>query len=215
MASNVWYCSRPAMTQVRTPWVALAVVLTGCLVLPVVVAADGTDQSAASPPPWIHSIVCPVLYTHEVRSPAVMRRFLIDLLGAGYQPLPLAGVNAAMTGSTDPPSGCVVLTFDDGLLSQFLNAVPVLLDMQVPAVFFVLPGFNDAVHHYMGPAEFQALASAGFEVELHTCNHPNLPMLARRNLSAFYAELADCRRILEDIIGQPVDYVAYPSGAYD
>ena len=40
-------------------------------------------------------------------------------------------------------------------------------------------------------------------------------MLARRNLQAFYAELQDCRQILEDIIGADVDYVAYPSGGYD
>src|SRR5258708_29430516 len=103
MASNVWYCSRPAMTQVRTPWVALAVVLTACLVLPVVVAADGTDQSAASPPPWIHSIVCPVLYTHEVRSPAVLRPFLIGLLVPRFQPPPLQCVHAAQTLSPYPP----------------------------------------------------------------------------------------------------------------
>src|SRR5438270_5956159 len=158
------------MTQVRTPWVALAVVLTAFLLLAPAVAADGSDQSVASPPAWSRSIVCPVLYTHEVRSQAVMRRFLTDLLSAGYQPVPLAGVNAAMAATIDPPSGCVVLTFDDGLLSQFQNAVPVLMDMQVPAVFFVLPGFNDGVHRYMGTAELQALAYVGFEVELHTCN---------------------------------------------
>jgi peptidoglycan/xylan/chitin deacetylase (PgdA/CDA1 family) len=209
MTCNVWYCSRPAMAQVRTPWVALAAVLAASALVSVDASADGSALT------WTRSIVCPVLYTHEVASQAVMRRFVSDLLAAGYQPVPLAGMDAAMTGAIDPPSGCVVLTFDDGLLSQFLNAAPVLQDMQVPAAFFVLPGFNDGVHRYMGPAEFQALASAGFEVELHTCNHPNLPMLARRNLSAFYAELVDCRRILEDIIGQPVEYIAYPMGAYD
>jgi peptidoglycan/xylan/chitin deacetylase (PgdA/CDA1 family) len=197
------------MTQVRTPWVALAVGLAASVLLAREVNADGSAVA------WNRSIVCPVLYTHEVASQAVMRRFLMDLVGAGYQPWPLAGIDAAMTGNVDPPPGCIVLTFDDGLLSQFLNAVPVLQDMQAPAVFFVLPGFNDGVHRYMGPAEYQALANAGFEVELHTCNHPNLPMLARRDLNAFYAELVDCRRMLEAIIGQPVDYVAYPMGAYD
>jgi peptidoglycan/xylan/chitin deacetylase (PgdA/CDA1 family) len=67
----------------------------------------------------------------------------------------------------------------------------------------------------MGTPELQALADAGFEVELHTCNHPNLPLLARRNLNAFYAELQDCKQILEGITGQPVSYIAYPFGAYD
>jgi peptidoglycan/xylan/chitin deacetylase (PgdA/CDA1 family) len=178
--------------------------------------ADQTDPLAiASAAPWARSIVCPVLYAHEVVSQAVLRRFLTGILVAGFQPTSLATVDAAMSGAIEPPKNCVVLTFDDGLLSQFLNGLPVLADMGVPAVFFVLPGFADGVHRYMGPAELQALAGAGFEVELHTCNHPNLPLLARRDLNAFYAELVDCRRILESIIGESVAYIAYPSGAYD
>ena len=180
------------------------------------VRADGADdQSAAAQPPWTRSIVCPVLYTHEVPSQAIFRRFLTGLLAAGYQPNSLAAVDAAMSGTSDAPRRCIVLTFDDGLLSQYLNAMPVLTDLAVPAVFFVLPGFNDSVHRYMGTPELQALANAGMEVELHTCNPPNLPLLARRNLTAFFAELLDCRHILEDITGQPVDYVAYPFGAVD
>jgi peptidoglycan/xylan/chitin deacetylase (PgdA/CDA1 family) len=179
-------------------------------------AADGSDdQTAAGQAPWIRSIVCPVLYTHEVGSQALLRRFLSVLVGAGYQPTSLATVDAAMTGAMDPPRGCVVLSFDDGLLSQFLNGVPVFTDLGIPAVFFVLPGFNDGVHHYMGIAEFQAIANAGLEVELHTCNHPNLALLARRDLSAFFAEVQDCKHILEGIIGESVDYIAYPFGSYD
>ena len=180
------------------------------------VRADGSDdQSTAGQPPWTRSIICPVLYTHEIPSQAIFRRFLTGLLAAGYQPNSLAAVDAAMSGTSDAPRGCVVLTFDDGLLSQYLNAVPVLTDLAVPAVFFVLPGFNDGIHRYMGTPELQALSDAGMEVELHTCNHPNLPLLARRNLTAFFAELLDCKHILEDITGQSVDYVAYPFGAVD
>jgi len=194
----------------------LFLIAVALLVLAPIASADSSDdQVAASPPPLVRSIVCPVLYAHEVVSQAVLRRFLTGLLLAGFQPTSLATVDAAMSGAMDPPRNCVVLTFDDGLLSQYLNGLPVLGDMGVPAVFFVLPGFADGVHRYMGPSELQALADAGFEVELHTCNHPNLPLLARRNLNAFYAELVDCRRILESIIGQSVNYIAYPSGAYD
>jgi peptidoglycan/xylan/chitin deacetylase (PgdA/CDA1 family) len=173
--------------------------------------ADEDDSPAA----WTRSIVCPVLYTHEVVSQAIFRRFLVGLLQSGYQPTDLETVDAAMVGTIDPAPKCVVLSFDDGLLSQFTNAVPVLQDIGVPAVFFVLPGFNDHVHRYMGVPELQALAEDGFEVELHTCNHPNLPQLARRNVLAFYAELDDCRGLLEGITGTPVDFVAYPFGAYD
>jgi len=42
-----------------------------------------------------------------------------------------------------------------------------------------------------------------------------LPRLARINLSAFFAEVQDCKGILEGITGRSVDYLAYPYGAYD
>jgi peptidoglycan/xylan/chitin deacetylase (PgdA/CDA1 family) len=178
-------------------------------------AQSADDQTDQPPPPWTRTIVCPVLYTHEVASQAIFRRFVVGMLGAGYQPSNLATVDAAMSGYLDPPARCVVLSFDDSLLSQYLNAVPVLTDLGVPAVFFVLPGFSDGVHRYMGTPELQVLANDGFDVELHTCNHANLPLLARRNFPAFNAELQDCRHILEGITGEPVNYVAYPSGSYD
>jgi peptidoglycan/xylan/chitin deacetylase (PgdA/CDA1 family) len=196
--------------------IALAGLFAAILALaPAVVSASSDDEADDSSPPWTRSIVCPVLYTHEVVSQAVFRRFALGMLRAGYQPSDLATVDAAMSGDTDPPPHCVVLSFDDSLLSQYLNAVPVLTDLGVPAVFFVLPGFADGVHHYMGTPELQVLANDGFDVELHTCNHANLPLLARRNVAAFNAELQDCRHILEGITGEPVDYVAYPSGAFD
>jgi peptidoglycan/xylan/chitin deacetylase (PgdA/CDA1 family) len=191
---------------------ALAVVAA---LVPMLASAQSDDDDVAGPPPWTRSVACPVLYTHEVVSQAVFRRFLLGMLTAGYQPINLATLDAEMVGSVDPIQRCLLLTFDDSLLSQYLNAVPVLSDLGAPAVFFVLPGFADGVHRYMGTPELQAVAAAGFDVELHTCNHANLPLLARRNLLAMFAELQDCRQILEDIIGEPVDYVAYPSGAYD
>jgi peptidoglycan/xylan/chitin deacetylase (PgdA/CDA1 family) len=201
--------------------VAVLASLSLTLLAPLTVQADGlapdADAAAATAvrPPWTQSVVCPVLYTHEIASQAIFKRFLAGILFAGYQPVNLATLDAAMVGSISPIAKCMVLTFDDSLLSQYLNAVPVLSDLGVPAVFFVLPGFADGVHRYMGTPELQAIAADGFDVELHTCNHANLPLLARRNLLGFYAELEDCRHILEGITSEPVDYVAYPLGAYD
>jgi peptidoglycan/xylan/chitin deacetylase (PgdA/CDA1 family) len=178
-------------------------------------ADDYGAAEAANYAPWTRSIVCPVLYAHEVVSQPVMRRFVAGLLQAGYHPTTLATLDAAMSGAADVPPGCIVLSFDDALMSQYVNAMPVLADMGVPAVFFALPGFADGVHRYMGIAELQALAYAGFEVEAHTCNHPNLPLLARRNMDAFFAEVLDCKRILEGAIGTHVDFIAYPGGSFD
>ncbi len=160
-------------------------------------------------------MVCPVLYTHEVPSQAGLRAILLALVGAGYQPTTLHNVDLIMSGTAPPLPGCLVLTFDDALYTQYLNAIPVLLGLQIPAVFFVVPAFADGVHRYMAAAQIAAIAQAGFEVEAHTCNHPSLPTLARRNYGAFLAEIVDCRRMIENITGVPVPFLAYPDGSYD
>lgn len=183
---------------------------------PAVCLATTTASGVSAMAPLTRSIVCPVLYTHEVVSQPALRRMLTAILASGYRPTSLAVVDAAMSGAADVPPGCLVLTFDDALYSQYANALPVLTDLGVPAVFFALvPGFADGVHRYMGAAELQALAQAGNEVEAHTCNHPNLAYLARVNLNGFFAEIGDCRQRLEAIVGAPVNYLAYPLGAYD
>jgi peptidoglycan/xylan/chitin deacetylase (PgdA/CDA1 family) len=182
----------------------------------VCMAAAPAPGVGASLGPWTRSIVCPVLYTHEVVSQAALRRVLRALLATGYRPTSLAAVDAAMSGAADPPPGCLVLTFDDALYSQYANAFPVLTELNAPAVFFALvPGFADGVHRYMGAAELQALSAAGHEVEAHTCNHPNLAALERVNLDGFFAEVQDCKRQLETLVGTSVNYLAYPFGAYD
>lgn len=163
--------------------------------------------------PLSRSLVCPVLYTHEVVSQANFSRLLGALIAAGYHPTSMASVDMAMQGQADRPPGCLVLTFDDALYSQYANALPVLARYGVQAVFFVMPGFSDGVHRYMGPNEIKALHDAGHEVEAHTCNHANLVRLAPRGDGPLMAELLDCKRRIESIVGAPVDYLAYPDGA--
>jgi peptidoglycan/xylan/chitin deacetylase (PgdA/CDA1 family) len=176
--------------------------------------AGGGDLGAPQPLlPLARSVRCPVLYTHEVASQANFARLLSGLLAAGYRPTSLARVDLAMQGQSDVPSGCVVLSFDDALLSQYANAVPVLARYGVPAAFFVMPDFSDGVHRYMGEREIKALHEAGHEVEAHTCHHANLVRLAPRGDGPLMAELLDCKRRIETIIGAPVDYLAYPDGS--
>jgi peptidoglycan/xylan/chitin deacetylase (PgdA/CDA1 family) len=129
---------------------------------------------------------------------------------AGYQPVSFAAVDASLAGQADLPPRCVVLTFDDALASQLRNAVPVLTELQITALFFVMPGFHDGVHQYLDDAGIAALQAAGQIVGAHTCHHATLTLLAPQSMMA---ELVDCRHQIESIIGVPVRYLAYPNGA--
>jgi peptidoglycan/xylan/chitin deacetylase (PgdA/CDA1 family) len=168
------------------------------------------DGLPEGPAVWSNSATCAVLYTHEVPSAAGFRQFLVGLMQAGLQPVSFATVDARMAGQGTLPRGCVVLSFDDALASQLRNAVPVLTEFNLTGMFFVMPGFHDGVHQYMDDAGLQALHAAGQIVGAHTCNHATLTQLAPQPMMA---ELADCRRQIENIIGVPVRYLAYPNGA--
>lgn len=165
------------------------------------------------------SVTCPVYMFHEVSSIRSFSRFIADSLERGFYPVSLTDLtNYLETGSqTWPPEQKpFMLTFDDGLLSQKVNAVPVLLERQLPAVFAVMPNWEgDGVHRYMTMEDVKELAGWGFEIACHTFNHPNLPRLKRFNRGAWESEIIESKQALEDLIGKTVEFFCYPEGAYD
>jgi peptidoglycan/xylan/chitin deacetylase (PgdA/CDA1 family) len=168
---------------------------------------DGLPDGPAA---WVQPATCTVMYTHEVPSAASFRQFLLGMQQVGLRPVSFATVDAKMSGLAEVPRGCVVLSFDDALASQLRNALPVLSELNISGMFFVMPGFQDGVHQYMSNAGIRALQDAGQIVGSHTCHHATLPLLAP---AAMFAELADCKHQIENIIGVPVRYLAYPNGA--
>jgi peptidoglycan/xylan/chitin deacetylase (PgdA/CDA1 family) len=64
----------------------------------------------------------------------------------------------------------------------------------------------------MNPGELRTIAAAGHEIGSHTVTHPILPLL---NHDECAAELRDSRRMLQELVNQPVDTLAYPNGDYD
>ena len=175
-------------------------------------APDSVDPPADAMRP----IRCPMLYYHDIPTQAGLAAQLAAFLQTGYRPVTMGRLVSALSGRSEPPPNCLVLTFDDGLASQITNGLPVLLRFAVPATFFVMPGgFQDGVHHYMNGDDFRTLRDAGFELGAHTLNHAHLPNLLKFNLGAFQAEVVDSKTLLERELGRPVDLFAYPNGAFD
>lgn len=156
-----------------------------------------------------------MLYYHEVPGQAGLAAQLAAFSRAGYGPVPMGRLVEALEGRAEPPPGCLVLTFDDGLASQLRSALPVLERFGISATFFVMPDFRDGVHRYMSLDDIRALRDAGQEIGSHTLNHASLPALRRLNFGAFQAEIVQSKALLEEALGQKVDLLAYPNGAWD
>jgi peptidoglycan/xylan/chitin deacetylase (PgdA/CDA1 family) len=108
------------------------------------------------------------------------------------------------------PAHPFIVTFDDGRLSQWTNAVPILKKYGFTAVFFPCTGLIGATvgpQTYMTAAQLQALASGGFFVEDHTINDGK----ALWNLSPQQLDplTYQTKLSLQDLTGDPVQFIAY------
>ena len=105
-----------------------------------------------------------------------------------------------------PEPNQIALTFDDG---PNPSATPRLLEAlarhNVRATFFLIGSFAR-----LEPALTREIAAAGHLVGNHTMTHPFLPRLGYQQIRA---QLSDCNRALEDIIGRRPNLFRPPHGA--
>ncbi len=116
----------------------------------------------------------------------------------------------------------VGLTLDDGFLSNFLHALPVLQRLGFTATAFVVSAhvggtncwdapLGAALRPLMDLPHLRAWARAGMEVGAHTCHHGDLTAIAP---SRARAEIVQCRRDLELALDQEVRSFSYPYGRH-
>jgi peptidoglycan/xylan/chitin deacetylase (PgdA/CDA1 family) len=105
----------------------------------------------------------------------------------------------------------VVLTFDDGLVSDYEIAFPLLTEFRQPAVFFL----NTATIGKAGYLEWSQIAEMqrnGMSFQSHSHRHVDLTVLPSLTLNA---ELTESKQRLEDRLGSRVDFLAAPHGVLD
>jgi peptidoglycan/xylan/chitin deacetylase (PgdA/CDA1 family) len=111
--------------------------------------------------------------------------------------------------------GCAALTFDDGLVDNLETLAPLLREASAPATVFVVSGWLGGEYPWatwtriLSAGEVRALAGEGVEIGSHTTSHPDLSTLGYEES---LAELAGSKQELEDIVGAPVETLAYPFG---
>jgi peptidoglycan/xylan/chitin deacetylase (PgdA/CDA1 family) len=102
----------------------------------------------------------------------------------------------------------ICVTIDDGHISGFDIAAPILAEHAVPALFFVPTG-SIGQRQYFARTHLRQLCEAGFAIGSHGCSHRSLAALAPVD------QLREARRskeILEDLTGREVFAFAYPFG---
>lgn len=103
------------------------------------------------------------------------------------------------------------ITFDDGHMSDYEYALPLLAARGMAAQFFITVGWTGKPG-YMGWTEVRALAEAGQRIGAHGWTHT---LLTHCTPSELHRELVSAREALEDKLGSAITSMSLPGGRYN
>ncbi|MEG1524626.1 MAG: polysaccharide deacetylase family protein [Clostridia bacterium] len=106
--------------------------------------------------------------------------------------------------------GCCVLTFDDGYTSIDSIVAPYLFAREIPFTIYLITG-QIGQPGYLTQTQIRSLAENPLcTIGSHSVSHS---MMRFQGKTAVDYELLESRRVLEQIIGKPVQHFAFPYGS--
>ena len=119
---------------------------------------------------------------------------------------------AGLNGELELPEKPVLITFDDGYIDNYTNAFPILKKYGLHATIFVIPSFTSLYPGYMTWEQLKEMEANGITIESHTLTHPKLEELPDDEIRS---ELLNSKTLLEQNLGHPIEFLAYPTGTYN
>jgi peptidoglycan/xylan/chitin deacetylase (PgdA/CDA1 family) len=158
-------------------------------------------------------------------SPRNFAAHMQELTNAGYQAVSVDALVDWLENRASLPGKPVLLTFDDGFRGVRDHALPVLEKLGWPFTVFLvsdLIGGEDVWTSKSNPSgqtyplldvdEIRDMQGRGCSFHSHTRSHASLPKLDDAELAD---QLAGSRHALAGLLGQEVEYIAYPFGHVD
>jgi|SRR5579864_92927 len=106
----------------------------------------------------------------------------------------------------------IVVSFDDGHISNYTSALPLLQKYSCKAIFFVIGSRMGEHKDFMTWAHLRELIALGHRVEAHGWSHTFLTRCSDADLRN---ELVRPRQVLQDRLGAPVRALSAPHGRWD
>lgn len=154
-------------------------------------------------------------------SPDDFRSHLEYLRDNGFNVVGLDIMVDALRSGVDLPDRAVAITFDDGYLSIYEEAFPMLQSFGFPFTLFLSTGPIDRQsRNYMNWRQITEMAQAGVVVANHMVEHPH--MLDRMEdesedmrIGRLREELLQAEQTIQEHTGRSHRYLAYPYGEFD
>ncbi len=192
-------------------------------------AIDGDPPSALPEKPTApekRKTKVPILVYHRIgltagSSPGLRRMTVTaDVFGqqmkflqdSGYHVITFSELADFFEQGHELPTLPVIITFDDGWVTQYENALPFLSKYHFPATFFVV---TDYIGHrgFVSWPQLQTLLTDGMKIGSHSRSHPRLAKIADPAL--MWDQIYNSKVILESQLEVPVAEFAYPYGSYN
>jgi peptidoglycan/xylan/chitin deacetylase (PgdA/CDA1 family) len=189
-------------------------VLVACASLLLAFPAHGAEPSRAVPVLMYHVISSPPAnapYPDLYVSASDFAAEVAWLARHDYHAVTLQQVFDSWRGAGTLPPKPIVLSFDDGYLSQVTNALPVLKARHWPGVLN-LEVRNLKPVWGIRPPGIRKLLAAGWELDAHTLTHPDLTAV---DPSRLREEVAGSRDEIRRRFHVPVNFFCYPAGRYN
>jgi peptidoglycan/xylan/chitin deacetylase (PgdA/CDA1 family) len=129
----------------------------------------------------------------------------------GYHGVTLRQVYDYWRGGSPLPRRPIVVSFDDGYMSDHTKALPVLQKLHWPGVLNLKVG-NTLSNFNLPRWRVRKLIGAGWEIDAHTLTHPDLTKVDDNRL---WNEVHGSRVWIQRTFHVPVDFFCYPAGRYD
>lgn len=125
----------------------------------------------------------------------------------GFTAVTLLQVQNAWYDGGTLPEKPVVLSFDDGVLGQYVFGLPILREKGWAGQLNLKSEGSD-----LSTSQVKKMIRAGWEIASHTISHPDLTTL---DANALKTELEGSKKQLEDELGVEIVNFCYPAGRYD
>lgn len=141
-------------------------------------------------------------------SPAEFERHLVTIKKSGFDTISLRAFWDGWRNRTPLPRRSVILTFDDGYLDNYTEALPRIRYFGFRACFFLVFSLLDR-GGMMGIREAEKLLEAGMEIGSHGMRHD---LLAGKGKGELMSELEESKSRLSGALKTEIGFFSLPRG---
>ena len=177
-------------------------------------------------------VIIPVLMYHNLAesypkgseganiTPKLFEEHMQGILDRGYTPIFVADYYDSVQRGEELPDNPIIVTFDDGYLSNYEIAFPILKRLNIPATIFIVTSTVGAkagdgvvsTSHFTWAQAKEMQESGIIDIHSHSHTHRNMTQLSPAELQE---ELRISRYLIERNLGKNCFVFSYPFGGYN